>query len=437
MAQAGESGRAALKRVSLAKLADAWNTPWYFGWNVIAVSIVLQTVLFAIALGSFTFLVPSWTQDFGVQASRIVLASTLMSIGLTAAAPFIGRLADTASMRLLMSAGLVVFSIGLVLIAGASKAWHLLAVYALFMPVGLAACTTLPGQVLAARWFPERRGFAIGIVNLGFVAAGVVGPPLATALLAAMSWRSMFQIFALAAAALIPLALLVVRNAPAPAPAPAAAPAVTESAQGPGDPPADGLPALPPAWTVRQILSSRVFWLLIFIGSVTLAAFGGLAVNFFSYAAERGLKPAEIAGLLSALALTGFVTVPLWGLAADKVEHRYLFTGIGLVAALGCVGVAYAQGLAQVALAMFLLGAPLGGFAPLIAAAFVRQFGAASLGRASGLGMISLFISSFGAPLVARLNEIGGGFAFAFLVFAVACLPTSIAGWMIRSARPA
>lgn len=429
MAQAGESGRA-LARLPLAKIADAWQTPWYFGWNVIAVSIVLQTVLYAIALGSFTFLVPLWAQDFGVQASRIVLASTLMSIGLTASAPFIGRLADTAPMRLLMAAGLAVFAVGLLLIAGAGKAWHLLAVYALFMPVGLAACTTLPGQVLAARWFPDRRGFAIGIVNLGFVASGVVGPPLATALLATMSWRAMFQIFALAAAALIPLALLVVRNAPPAAPAAEAAPSA-------GAAPAASLPAMEPAWTVRQILSSRVFWLLIFIGSVTLAAFGGLAVNFFSYAAERGLKPAEIAGLLSALALTGFVTLPLWGYAADKVEHRYLFAGIGLVAAVGCVAIAYAHGLVQVALAMFLIGAPLGGFAPLIAAAFVRQFGPASLGRASGLGMISLFISSFGAPLVAWLNEIGGGFAFAFLVFAAACLPTSVAGWMIRSRKPA
>jgi MFS family permease len=168
-----------------------------------------------------------------------------------------------------------------------------------------------------------------------------------------------------------------------------------------------------------------------------LAAFGGLAINFASYAAERGLKPAEIAGLLSFLALTGFVTLPLWGYAADKVEHRLLFTGIGIVTALGCVAVAYAHGLVAIAVAVFLLAAPIGGFAPLIAAAFVRQFGAASLGRASGLGMISLFLSSFGAPVVAKLNEMGGGFEFAFLIFAAACLTTSAAGWTIRSTRPA
>jgi MFS family permease len=429
MAEAGQSGRAALARSSWAKLVDAWDTPWYFGWNIIAVSIVLQTVLNAIALASFTFLVPLWTQDFGVQASRIVLAATLMSVGLTASAPFIGRLADTASMRLLMTAGLIVFTVGLVLISWATTAWHVLAVYALFMPVGLAACTTLTGQVLAARWFPERRGFAIGIVNLGFVASGVVGPPVATALLANVSWRSMFQIFALTSAALIPLALLVVRNAP-----PSAA---QESAPNPGVAAAASMPPMEPAFTVRQILSSRVFWLLIFIGSVTLAAFGGLAINFATYAAERGLKPAAIAGLLSGLALTGFVTLPLWGYVADKVEHRYLFTGIGLVVALGCVAVAYAHGLVAIALAVFLLAFPIGGFAPLIAAAFVNQFGAASLGRASGLGMISLFLSSFGAPIVAKLNEMGGGFEFAFLIFAAACLTTSVAGWMIRSARAA
>jgi MFS family permease len=413
----------------LSRLADGWGTPWYFGWNIIAVSIVLQTVLNAIALASFTFLVPHWTQDFGVQASRIVLAATLMSIGLTASAPFIGRLADTASMRLLMSAGLIVFTIGLVLISWAAKAWHVLAVYALSMPVGLAASTTLTGQVLAARWFPERRGFAIGIVNLGFVAAGVVGPPVAAALLANVGWRSMFQIFALACAALIPLTLLVVRNAPAPI--------AKESAPNPGAVATNSTPLLQPAWTVRQILSSRVFWLLIFIGSVALAAFGGLAINFATYAAERGLKPAQIAGLLSVLALTGFVTLPIWGYVADKVEHRFLFTGIGIVVALGCVATAYAHGLVPVGLAVFLLAFPIGGFAPLIAAAFVNQFGAASLGRASGLGMISLFLSSFGAPIVAKLNEMGGGFEFAFLVFAAACLFTGAAGWLIRSTRPA
>jgi cyanate permease len=65
------------------------------------------------------------------------------------------------------------------------------------------------------------------------------------------------------------------------------------------------------------------------------------------------------------------------------------------------------------------------------------QFGPASLGRATGLGSIGIFLGSFGAPLTAKLHEVWGDFTPAILVMAGVCLLAGIAGWFLRYPRAA
>jgi MFS family permease len=403
------------------------RTPWHYGWNVIAVSLLVQTVLNMGGLVTFAFLIGPWSQDFHVAASRMVLGGTLMSTGLVLAGPFLGRLVDSASLRVLISAGIALFAAAFVLGSVATTSWHILALYALPIPVALGASCTLPAQVLAARWFPERRGLAIGIVNLGFPFPAVIGPPLVVALIAGIGWRDMFQIFALAAAVLIPLTLFVVRNGPAqPANASAAAP-------GAGAAPASA----PAAFTVRQILSSRSFWILVAAGSLLLAAFGGVFINLVVFAGERGIDPKLIAGIVSAGGLMGFLTPPLWGHIADKIPHRYLFAGTGLAGAVTAAGLAFAHGPVAITAAVLLYGLALSGMLPLMGISLAYQFGPASLGRATGLGSIGIFLGSFGAPLTAKLHEVWGDFTPAILVMAGVCLLAGIAGWFLRYPRAA
>jgi MFS family permease len=411
---------------TVASRGPLWRTPWYHGWNVIAVSLLVQTVLNAGGLVTFTFLIQPWSQDFGVTASKVVLASTFMSIGVTASGPFVGRLLDSTPIRVMIAAGVALFAMAFVLAAQATHAWHILALYAIPIPIALGAACTLPAQVLAARWFPERRGLAIGIVNLGFPFPAVIGPPMIAAAIVSLGWRPMFQIFALAAAVLIPFVLLVIRNGPAQHPS---APAAGSE----GAPP----PSLPPAVTVRQILGTRSFWLLIVVGTLILAAFGGWGINFVPLAAERGLDPKAAAGLLSVLALLGAATLPLWGHLGDKVEHRYLFAGSAAAGALCFLGVAFAKGFVALAVTTVLLGLSLSGILPLIGVSLAYQFGAASLGRAMGLGSLSIFLSSFGAPMTAKLHEMWGSFTPAFVVLAGICALAAVAAWFLRYPRAA
>ncbi len=153
------------------------------------------------------------------------------------------------------------------------------------------------------------------------------------------------------------------------------------------------------------------------------------------FATERGLDPKTTAGLLSVLALVGATTLPLWGHVADKVEHRYLFAGSAALGALFFVALAFAQGFAGVAVATLLLGLSMSGIFPLMGISLAYQFGAASLGRATGLGAIAIFLSSFGAPLTARMHEIWGSFTPPFLVLAGLCALAAVAAWFMRYPR--
>ncbi len=214
-------------------------------------SLLVQIVLNGGGLVTFTFLIAPWTQDFGVSASRIVLAATLMSIGVTAC-----RAVSRPARRQRVHprpdrGGHSSFRRGLwCWPRSATKAWHILALYALahsarawrhLHAAGPSARRALVSR--AARLCHRHRQFGLPGVRPSSARRSSRRPDpdhgLARhvsdfcACLRSFSFRSRFSWCATA------------RRKAAGAPGMGAAMA----------PP-------PPAVTVRQILSSRNFWIL-------------------------------------------------------------------------------------------------------------------------------------------------------------------------------
>jgi len=391
-----------------------WRTPWYHGWTIIAVSLVCQTLTIGTVFISFTFFAQQWAQDFGAEQSRVQLAFTAASFSVCGLGLFIGRFFDTMSVRVLMAVGMGLFALTGALLSLATGVWQVIALYGALLPFAMALCAAIPAQVLAARWFPHKRGFAIGVVNLGVPLAGLVMPPVLNMLIGDLGWRASLQIVALVAALWIVPVLALVRTDPPVATAGEVAPP----------------PAAPR--TAMEILTSRGFWLLMFVLSALLLGVTGFNTNLAGYGQERGLSLGQVAAVLAMLSIVGIPAAFLWGYFADKVEHRWLLLIAAIVGALGALALALTHGFAQVMVVSCIVGLVFGGVFPLMGASLAAQFGAESLGRATGFAAISIALSSFGAPLFAKLHESYGNYTPAMLMVAAAALVAALGAMFLK-----
>jgi MFS transporter, DHA2 family, methylenomycin A resistance protein len=142
-----------------------------------------------------------------------------VGIYLIAVAGFVipaGRLGDILGERAAMVAGLVVFAGGAVIIAAASDPW--MAILGRFLQgVGSAFLMPATMAVLRVAYPPERQGFALGIWGAVGGVAFAVGPLIGGVLTDEASWRDIWWITFVYAAAAAGLASVTLRAMPRPA----------------------------------------------------------------------------------------------------------------------------------------------------------------------------------------------------------------------------
>ena len=83
------------------------RTPWFYGWNVVAIGMAWQAMTFGIALYCFTFWIPLWMRDFGVDRGDVLALFFAIQISMGLLAPFSGRAMDSMSIRMLVCLGLL------------------------------------------------------------------------------------------------------------------------------------------------------------------------------------------------------------------------------------------------------------------------------------------------------------------------------------------
>ncbi|HSB95566.1 MAG TPA: MFS transporter, partial [Spongiibacteraceae bacterium] len=177
---------------------------WFYGWNVIAITLLFQSLTIGMHFYCFTLWVVPWSAEFGgVVRGNIMIAITLSSLFSGLISPLAGRALDRLPSHMLVCGGALTYAIGLMCIAMAQQVWQIVAIYMLVLPIGLVLTGAMAAQTLATRWFTKNRGLAIACSTLGTSVGGFTMPPLAAALLAAFGWRSTFVILGLTTALLV------------------------------------------------------------------------------------------------------------------------------------------------------------------------------------------------------------------------------------------
>jgi MFS family permease len=406
---------------------------WYHGWNIVAVLIVAQMAVSGLTHNTLSMFLKGWSADLHVPVSQLMLGIVAQLLVSAPLSPVVGVLCDRYSLRTLFSIGLLGIAAFFVAISFVNAAWQIIVLYALVAPL-LLLCSTTPANALISRWFRRRIGLALGLTAFGMGLGGVLLPPLIAVLLPLVGWRMIWLGAGLLVACIVmPLLLFVVRDAPT----------EREGLQYVSGDEAPGLPhghgaARTGELGWRDILTRREFWLLVVIYVVVMGTGSAFHQNVGPYAAAQGFGSGAAALLLSVMSLSHLASTLTLGLLVDRFGCRLPLFGLAIVVAAGLALITLGQGLPLAVVAVALIGFNTGVFTPL-AVAMSAEFGANNFGRAFGMAMFFVPLSTPFAYVLARTQEGTGTYTPALVAFVGVLLAAALLALLLKgpSAREA
>jgi MFS family permease len=404
---------------------------WYYGWNIVAATILSQVAANGLTYNTFSLFVGNWARELHAPISQLQLAVSAMVLVCALAAPAIGSMADKYPARALFAAGLVGVGVFYAAISCATAAWQVIALYGLLVPIALNLCTSLTANPLISRWYSRRLGLALGLSSFGVGMAGVLLPPIVASALPEFGWRAIWRMGSvLIIVVVMPLVVAVIRDRP------------TER---------EGLHYLtgdgssghvhahgaigkggPLDW--REVLGRKNFWLLIAIYLPIMAAYGGVAQNLGPFVSNHGLNQQNAGQLLSVLSLTHLIATLTFGLLVDRFGYRRPLTALAVFVAAGAAVLALSTGLTTIAVGCALVGLG-GGVFTVLAAAMAAEFGANGVGRAFGMVMFFLPLGTLGPFAFAKVQESSGSYTPALVGVIILVLCSGGLSLLLRTPR--
>jgi oxalate/formate antiporter len=263
----------------------------------------------------WTLFVPSFQKTTGALLSEVQWTITILIVVQTWLSPVQGYLVDRLGPKLLIGVGALLSGAGWIASSSIDSLWGLYASYGLLC--GLGTGIVYIGVIgLMVKWFPERRGFATGVVAAGYGFGAILTTFPIDGMLKASGYQHTLFIFGSIFAAVGVVAALALRA--------------------PYGPEVTARPALcgtSVSATPRQMLKSPVFWLMFVM--MSMMSTGGLMVitQFTSFAKAFGIDGAtsvtilgvSMAAIPAALTfdrITNGLTRPFFGWVSDHIGRE-------------------------------------------------------------------------------------------------------------------
>lgn len=277
----------------------------------------IQLVLGLIAMMSISSPQYGWAfftkplrDSLGVQLSALQVTFTLLIVLQTFLSPLQGYLIDKFGARLLIASGCLLSGLGWILDGYATSLTGLYLTYGLFCGVGTGIVYV--GVVgLMVRWFPDRRGFATGVVAAGYGFGALLTNTPIYNMIDASGYQHTLIVFGIILGIVGAAAALALRLPTDDDVLPQ--PAVEVSSVG-----------TPP----DQMLRTNVFWLM--FAMMTMMSTGGLMIisQFGAFSRDFGVTSVTVLGMaalplaLNIDRITNGLTRPFFGWLSDRIGRE-------------------------------------------------------------------------------------------------------------------
>jgi MFS family permease len=342
---------------------------------------------------------------------------TLTVAGL--AAPFVGALIDRYGVRACMLVGWVVLLGAYGLYANIRSLGDMYLVHVLLGFV-LLLCGLNVGVILVSHWFVERRGTAIGIALVGTSLGGAIYPQYGTAMIESLGWRSAYLSELAFPLILLLLTIFVIRSTPA------------DKGMLPWGGSAEGESHTDHGMEYAEALRTRSFWALAIIAFTTFYAVLGVQAHIFLYMRDLAFSVQTATNAVSLFFLCALVGKFVFGLIADRVGPRRVFSLNVGVMLLGAMALASMRpGIVWGAVIAFGLG--WGGVYTVLQLSVMNCFGLKAAGKILGtITVLDAIGGGLGIWLTGVFYTAGGDYSLAFGVFCLLILIAMVAITQVR-----
>ena len=416
-------------------MSEIRKRKFFYGYMVVFAAWLAMLVSSA-AQNSFGVFLPHLLEEFGWTRGMLSLGFTLNLVLMTVFALLAGYLTERIGPRRTVIIGAIVGALGVGLLSITSQIWHFMLFYGIITPLGISMSYMIATVATVRRWFMRRAAQMMAIAMTGSGLGIVIFWPLAHQIISAWGWRTGYISFAIVLAVGACIGGLLLKRDPESAGTYPDGIEITEEELEARE---DFL-SRAKRWSLREVLRTRSWWLLIGSQFYNLAVVGLIAHIITWGTLDLGIAQGtavligSVAFVLAAVGgrlFGGFISD--WYMSRFGVSRKPILYFSTLGVALGCFlspGVGSATSLTLVSLLIgFSYGCALAVFPTYLG----DLFGVMNIPVL--FGVMAFFIAAFaslGPTLFGLIHDATGTYNLAFLTIAPLCIVSAVCLFFLK-----
>jgi len=407
----------------------AARLPFYYGWLMIPVAIIVTAVTGVGQTYGISVFNPSLLESLGISLSALsgaYMAGTLLA---SLPQPYIGSLMDRFGIRRTMLGIVLLLGGACLLFARVNSVITLFLGFFTLRLLGQGGLSLLAGNI-PAMWFREKLGTATGIVSGGFSISMAVIPAFFLSLLTRFGWRDAYSRLGLLVwLIMLPILLLVFKNNPG---------EIGQEMDGTSAEKSDQFQNIlyrEKSFTVKEARKTPAYWIMMMNSALWAMIVTAVFFNLLSIFDSLGITPEVAAATYTTYAGASLAVQLLLGPLANKGPLQYfllacmafLAGGIGLLTVARTPLIAHSYAV--------LIGISTGLISLVGGTIFARYFGRAHLGKLRG-GVLTAQVagSSLGPFITGLIYDLSGSFSISLWIFTAILIPAALIS--LRAVQP-